>query len=80
MEFKIGWHSDIGMRKSTNQDSLAIVEMRTPDGTVLMAMICDGMGGLEKGELQVRRSSIPSQNGLNRSFLRSIKTVNLIQR
>lgn len=51
MEFKIGWHSDIGMRKSTNQDSLAIVEMQTPDGTALMAMICDGMGGLEKGEL-----------------------------
>ena len=51
MEFKIGWHSDIGMRKSTNQDSLAIVEMQTPDGTALMAMICDGMGGLEKGEV-----------------------------
>ena len=51
MEFNIAIHTDKGIRKSTNQDSLCIKEAHTSRGNVLMAVICDGMGGLEKGEL-----------------------------
>lgn len=43
--------TDIGISKSTNQDSVLIKHASTDAGEVLMAIVCDGMGGLEKGEL-----------------------------
>lgn len=38
-------------KKKTNQDSLCISEASTPQGDAIMAAVCDGMGGLIKGEL-----------------------------
>lgn len=43
--------TDIGISKKTNQDSLLLKHAKTDTGEVLMAVVCDGMGGLEKGEL-----------------------------
>ena len=43
--------SDVGISKSTNQDSVLIKHASTDIGEVLMAIVCDGMGGLAKGEL-----------------------------
>ena len=43
--------TDIGISKSTNQDSVLIKHASTDKGEALMAIICDGMGGLSKGEL-----------------------------
>lgn len=43
--------SDVGISKSTNQDSILIKHASTDIGEVLMAIVCDGMGGLAKGEL-----------------------------
>lgn len=44
--------SDIGIIKKTNQDSLCLKIADTKEkGQVVMAVICDGMGGLEKGEV-----------------------------
>lgn len=51
MEYKIAMYTDIGPEKASNQDSMCIKEAYTPNGTVLLAAICDGMGGLEKGEV-----------------------------
>ena len=51
MEFTATYNTDIGIRKSTNQDSLAMRIIDTPDGEVAFAIVCDGMGGLAKGEL-----------------------------
>lgn len=44
-------HSDVGIKKDTNQDSVLIKEATTDSGRVLLAAICDGMGGLAKGEV-----------------------------
>lgn len=44
-------HSDVGIKKNTNQDSVLIKEAATDYGRVLLAVICDGMGGLAKGEV-----------------------------
>ncbi len=44
-------HTDIGIRKNTNQDSVLIKEASTDYGTVHFSVICDGMGGLAKGEV-----------------------------
>lgn len=43
--------TDIGISKDTNQDSVLIKHASYFGGEVLMAIICDGMGGLSKGEL-----------------------------
>lgn len=51
MEFIATYNTDIGIRKSTNQDSLAIKIVKTPAGMVSFGIVCDGMGGLAKGEL-----------------------------
>ena len=51
MNFLTAFHTDIGIRKKTNQDSLLIHQAQTDSGNVLLAVICDGMGGLAKGEV-----------------------------
>ena len=43
--------TDIGIEKNVNQDSLLIKHVSYDCGEVLMAIMCDGMGGLTKGEL-----------------------------
>ncbi len=51
MEFTATYNTDIGIRKNTNQDSLAIRIIDSPKGKVAFGIVCDGMGGLAKGEL-----------------------------
>jgi len=51
MNFLTAFHTDIGIKKKTNQDSLLIHQAQTDVGNVLLAVICDGMGGLAKGEV-----------------------------
>lgn len=43
--------SDIGISKSTNQDSVLIRHAASAQGELVLAVVCDGMGGLAKGEL-----------------------------
>lgn len=51
MNFLTAYHTDVGIKKKTNQDSLLIHQAQTDYGNVLFAAICDGMGGLAKGEV-----------------------------
>jgi len=51
MEILTATHTDIGIKKETNQDSLCLKIAETSIGKVTMAIICDGMGGLSKGEV-----------------------------
>lgn len=51
MEFLTVACSDIGIKKKVNQDSYCIKSAKTCIGNILMAVICDGMGGLAKGEV-----------------------------
>ncbi|MGN0004843.1 MAG: PP2C family protein-serine/threonine phosphatase [Candidatus Gastranaerophilaceae bacterium] len=44
-------HTDIGLVKDKNQDSYCLMSAQTDIGEVLLAVICDGLGGLSKGEL-----------------------------
>lgn len=43
--------TDIGNVKKVNQDAAVILEGETDNGRVLMAAVCDGMGGLARGEV-----------------------------
>lgn len=51
MDFMIAACSDVGIKKKTNQDSVLMKVADTVCGKVCLASICDGMGGLAKGEL-----------------------------
>lgn len=51
MHFIATADTDIGISKNKNQDSLLIKHASYDNGEVLLAAICDGMGGLANGEL-----------------------------
>ena len=51
MNFIVSANTDVGLTKSTNQDSMSVKVMNTPQGRMAFAILCDGMGGLAKGEV-----------------------------
>lgn len=51
MNLKIAACTDAGIRKQTNQDSVLVKTAQTDYGRICLASVCDGMGGLAKGEL-----------------------------
>lgn len=51
MNFIVSGTTDIGLTKTTNQDSMSLKVINTKQGRMAFAVLCDGMGGLEKGEV-----------------------------
>lgn len=51
MSFLISAYSDTGLRKKTNQDAVLVQTAKAGEKPVALCVVCDGMGGLEKGEL-----------------------------
>ena len=51
MNFIVSATTDIGLTKSTNQDSYNVRVFSTKQGKIVLAVLCDGMGGLAKGEV-----------------------------
>lgn len=51
MKFIVSANTDIGTVKNTNQDSLSVKVINTAIGRMSFAILCDGMGGLAKGEV-----------------------------
>lgn len=51
---KLDYYADVywdrGRERKINQDSLVLLQALTLQGRVLMAAVCDGMGGLDMGE------------------------------
>lgn len=39
-----------GTRREVNQDSLVLLQALTSQGSIVMAAVCDGMGGMDMGE------------------------------
>ncbi len=76
MEFIISASTDIGNVKKTNQDSLKVMSIATTNGNIVFAILCDGMGGLAKGEVAsfnvVRELEIWAKNALPRMCKKGI--------
>lgn len=51
MSYFVAYNTDIGLKKKTNEDSIAVKILDTPKGRAVLAIVCDGMGGLSAGEL-----------------------------
>lgn len=50
MYYETNVYWNVGAVKQVNQDSLLVLQALTSRGRVLMAAVCDGMGGMEQGE------------------------------
>lgn len=51
MNYLTAVHTDVGIRKRVNQDSVLIETAATDYGQIMFGVVCDGMGGLAKGEV-----------------------------
>lgn len=51
MNYEADVYCNKGMTHSVNQDSIILLQALTSQGRVLMAVICDGMGGMDMGEV-----------------------------
>ena len=51
MNFIVTANTDIGIVKDTNQDGMSVKVINTSQGRMVFAILCDGMGGLAKGEV-----------------------------
>ena len=51
LNFLQSYYTDVGIKRRMNQDSLAIFKADTDKGEVVFALVCDGMGGYQYGEL-----------------------------
>lgn len=50
MNYLTALHTDAGIKKVSNEDALFLETADTDRGQVMLAVVCDGMGGLTKGE------------------------------
>ena len=51
MTVQIGYYTDKGTYKQGNEDALMVRTAQTVNGPLVLAAVCDGMGGLARGEL-----------------------------
>jgi len=51
LDYIVSAATDVGLVKKTNQDSYHVRVFQTGQGKMVFAILCDGMGGLEKGEV-----------------------------
>lgn len=73
MNFIAAYHTDVGLTKKTNQDSLGIKIVETNMGQAAFGIVCDGMGGLAKGELASKEVILAFMNWFDRTFMEAVK-------
>lgn len=56
MGYHFAYHTDIGLRES-NQDSLVIKSYHRNGKRAFLAAVCDGLGGLARGEINSRKAA-----------------------
>lgn len=50
-KFYTAYQTNIGIKKNSNQDSLMLKGIQNETEETILAVLCDGMGGMAKGEL-----------------------------
>lgn len=73
MKYLAGVYWERGSVAEVNQDSLALLQVLTARGRVLMAAVCDGMGGLAQGETASGYVTERLQEWFYESLLRSVQ-------
>lgn len=73
MSYLTGVYWERGSAADINQDSLVLLQVLTARGRVLMAAVCDGMGGLKKGETASGYVTKRLQEWFYESLIRSVQ-------
>lgn len=73
VKYLTGVYWERGRVADANQDSLALLQVLTARGRVLMAAVCDGMGGLAQGEWASGYVTQRLQEWFYESLLRSVQ-------
>lgn len=68
MEMIAACYTDIGRYKQINQDSLSVKIVNSPHGKIAFALVCDGMGGLEHGELASKETILAMNQWFQNEF------------
>ena len=53
MKYNIFAHTDVGLTHKINQDSGCVFVAENSRNVIVFAVLCDGLGGLQKERLQV---------------------------
>lgn len=77
MHFTIAADTDVGISKKINQDSFLIKKALIGNSEIVMAIICDGMGGLSKGELASATVIEAFSDWFNDNILYEFENINL---
>ena len=72
MEIIAACYTDAGSIKQINQDSLSLKVADSPKGKILFAVVCDGMGGLEHGEVASREVVVAFNNWFSNRFAKMV--------
>ena len=72
MEIIAACYTDAGNIKEMNQDSLSVKVVNSPKGKILFAVVCDGMGGLEHGEVASREVVVAFNNWFSNQFAQMV--------
>ena len=79
MNFNVSYHTDIGITKDTNQDALVAKVVETKKGKVAFGVVCDGMGGLSRESLPVRKLLWQCLIGLIRILYHIMRTEDIVK-
>ncbi|MBQ8085254.1 MAG: serine/threonine-protein phosphatase [Lachnospiraceae bacterium] len=72
MNYRAAYHTDVGLTKKTNQDSLGIKIAETSQGQTAFGIVCDGMGGLAKGELASKEVILAFISWFDDKFMKEV--------
>ncbi|MBQ9983925.1 MAG: serine/threonine-protein phosphatase [Lachnospiraceae bacterium] len=74
MEIIASYYTDVGRTKQINQDSLSVKVVNSPKGKIVFAIVCDGMGGLEQGELASKEVVVAMNRWFDTRFAKMVAT------
>ena len=76
MKYTIACESDIGKSRAMNQDAVAAKHISTNEQEIVFAVLCDGMGGFNEGEIASSSVVMAFLKWFNNNFLLKVSEYN----
>lgn len=76
MAYLVTCGSDVGRVKNINQDAIALKQIRVNGNEIIFAILCDGMGGFQQGELASTSVVMAYMDWFNNTFLTHMDEMN----
>ena len=75
MHFSYAYHTDVGTTREVNQDALVIKTWNQSGNSVFLGAVCDGLGGLARGEEASRRAAVMLSEWFDRELVQLIAQI-----